>query len=261
MNERDSSDPQNRVAVKGAPRYPLAVAKTLRARLLALDWDDLASALDARGWAKTGPVLSPRECAALRATWPKDARFRKRIDMESHSYGEGAYGYFARPLPRLVAELRQHAYPHLARVANRWASALGEAPRFPATLAEFLARCHEAGQNRPTPLLLRYGQGGYNRLHRDLYGDVVFPLQMTGFLSSPGREYEGGEFLLVEQKPRAQSRGEVIVGELGELLIFAVRERPAAGKRGYYRAGLRHGIATVRRGERYALGIIFHDAA
>src|SRR5262249_44846725 len=155
--------------------------------------------------------------------------------------GEGAYGYFRTPLPPVVDKLRTVAYPHLADIANRFSERLGQTARFPDTLKGFLAECHERGQTRPTPLLLRYEAGGYNRLHRDLYGDIVFPLQMTCFLSRPGVDYTGGEFLLVEDKPRSQSRGEAIVGELGEILIFAVRERPAQGKRGYYRAPMRHG--------------------
>ena len=233
----------------------------IRERLDALDWAEISASLDARGWAKTPPLLTPHECAGLAALWPEDARFRKRIDMASHAFGEGAYGYFAMPLPPLVRELRTAAYRPLAGVANRWAEQLGREERFPSSLAAFLKHCHARGQTRPTPLLLRYDAGGYNCLHRDLYGDIVFPLQLTCFLSRRGVDYDGGDFLLVEQRPRAQSRGEVIPGEQGEIVIFAVRDRPARGKRGYYRAALRHGVATLRRGERFALGIIFHDAA
>jgi uncharacterized protein len=232
----------------------------IRERIAALDWEGLSASLDERGWAKTPPVLDANECAELAAMWPQDRRFRKRIDMASHAYGEGAYGYFKRPLPPLVRELRQAAYKPLAAVANRWAEHLGTR-EFPTSLAAFLEECHVAGQDRPTPLLLRYETGGFNCLHRDLYGDVVFPLQLTCFLSRRGVDYDGGDFLLIEQRPRAQSRGEVIPGEQGEIVMFAVRERPARGKRGFYRAALRHGVATITRGERYALGIIFHDAA
>jgi hypothetical protein len=232
----------------------------IRERIEALDWDAIGASLDERGWAKTPPVLTANECAELSAMWPQDRRFRKRIDMASHAYGEGAYGYFKRPLPPLVRELRLATYKPLARVANRWAEHLGTR-EFPASLAAFLKECHAAGQDRPTPLLLRYETGGFNCLHRDLYGDIVFPLQLTCFLSRRGVDYDGGDFLLIEQRPRAQSRGEVIPGEQGEIVMFAVRERPARGKRGFYRAALRHGVATITRGERYALGIIFHDAA
>ncbi len=233
----------------------------IRERLDALDWDAIGASLDARGWAKTPPVLTANECAALAEMWPDDACFRKRIDMASHAYGEGAYGYLKTPLPKLVREMRVAAYRPLAEVANRWAEKLGQETRFPKTLAAFLKQCHARGQTRPTPLLLRYQAGGFNCLHRDLYGDIVFPLQLTCFLSRRGVDYDGGDFMLVEQRPRAQSRGEVIPGEQGEIVIFAVRERPARSKRGFHRAVLRHGVATVTRGERYALGIIFHDAA
>jgi hypothetical protein len=233
----------------------------IRERVAALDWEAIGVALDERGWAKTKPLLTPDECVQLATLWLRDVRFRKRIDMASHAYGEGAYGYFKTPLPALVRELRTAAYRPLAQIANRWAVQLGQKPRFPASLATFLAECHAHGQTRPTPLLLRYQAGGFNCLHRDLYGDIVFPLQLTCFLSRRLIDYEGGDFMLLEQRPRAQSRGEVILGEQGEMLIFAVRERPARGKRGFYRAALRHGVATVTRGERFALGIIFHDAA
>ena len=233
----------------------------IRERLAALDWDAIGASLDTRGWAKTPVVLTANECAALAEMWPNDARFRKRIDMASHAYGEGGYGYFKTPLPPLVREMRAAAYRPLAEVANRWAAKLGQETRFPKALAAFLKECHARGQTRPTPLLLRYETGGFNCLHRDLYGDVVFPLQLTCFLSRRGVDYDGGDFMLIEQRPRAQSRGEVIPGEQGEIVIFAVRDRPAKSKRGFYRAALRHGVATITRGERYALGIIFHDAA
>jgi hypothetical protein len=236
-------------------------SRSLAERLRALDWAELERSLDTVGWAKTPPVLTPAECAELVALWPEDERFRKRVDMAKHAFGVGEYGYFAAPLPRVVRELRARAYPPLARIANRWDEALGGTPRFPATLAAYLRQCHAHGQQRPTPLLLRYRAGGFNCLHRDLYGEWVFPLQLTCFLSRTGVDYAGGEFLLVEQRPRAQSRGEVIVGQQGEIVIFPVRERPAAGKRGFYRAGLRHGVSRVVTGERFALGVIFHDAS
>jgi hypothetical protein len=180
--------------------------------------------------------------------------------MERFRFGAGDYQYFAAPLPELVSELRVHAYPPLAAIANRWEEALGTRTRHPATLEEMQALCRRHGQTKPTPLLLHYEAGGYNCLHQDLYGDVVFPLQLTGFLSRRGVDYEGGEFLLVEQRPRAQSRGEAITTEQGELVIFATRHRPVKGTRGWYRAGLRHGVSTIHRGTRYTLGVIFHEA-
>jgi hypothetical protein len=187
-------------------------------------------------------------------------RFRSRVEMERFRFGIGDYQYFAAPLPPLVEALRVHAYPPLAAIANRWEEALGTRTRHPATLAELRAVCRRHGQTKPTPLLLHYEAGGYNCLHQDIYGEVVFPLQLTAFLSRRGVDYDGGDFLLVEQRPRAQSRGEAIATEQGELVIFATRHRPIEGARGWYRAALRHGVSTVRRGTRYTLGVIFHDA-
>jgi len=205
-------------------------------------------------------VLSAEECAGLIALYPDDRRFRSRIDMARFRFGVGDYKYFAAPLPPVVADLRQHAYPPLAAIANRWMEALGSRDRYPDELEGLLARCRRAGQTKPTPLLLHYEAGGYNCLHRDLYGDVAFPLQLTAFLSRREADYTGGEFLLVEQRPRAQSRGMAITPERGELLIFATAERPVRGSRGYFRAGLRHGVSRVHAGSRHTLGIIFHDA-
>jgi hypothetical protein len=233
---------------------------TIRERLRCLDWRALETSLEELGYAKTTPILTPAECAALIALYPHDERFRTRVSMERHRFGVGDYSYFARPLPGLVRGLREHGYRHLAPVANRWAALLGEPPSFPATLREYLALCRRMGQTRPTPLLLRYGPGGYNCLHRDLYGDAVFPLQMTCFLSRHGRDYHGGSFLLVEQRPRSQLRGESIEGAQGEVLIFPVSHRPVQGRRGTLRATMRHGVSRITRGSRYALGIIFHDA-
>jgi hypothetical protein len=234
---------------------------TVAARIAGLDWEVLERSLSEQGWAKTPALLTPAECAALVALYPDDARFRSRVDMARFRFGVGDYKYFAAPLPPLVAELRRHFYPRLAPVANRWEQSLGARQRYPLDLDGLLALCHRAGQTKPTPLLLHYEAGGYNCLHQDLYGEIAFPLQVTIFLSRRGPDYEGGEFLLVEQRPRAQSRGEVIVTEQGEAVIFTTRHRPVAGARGWYRATMRHGVSRVTRGARYTLGIIFHDAA
>ena len=233
----------------------------IAARLADLDWTAVERSLWAHGYARTSPVLTPDECAELVAIYADEARFRSTVDMARYRFGVGEYKYFAAPLPPLVQALREGAYPPLAAIANQFEAALDTATLHPTTLEGLLSVCHRRGQTKPTPLLLHYEAGGYNCLHQDLYGDVVFPLQLTCFLSRRGVDYEGGDFLLIEQRPRAQSRGEVIPGEQGEIVIFAVRERPARGKRGFYRAALRHGVATITRGERYALGIIFHDAA
>jgi hypothetical protein len=230
------------------------------ARLAALDWDELGRGLDAVGHAVTPPILTAAECAALIGMYGDDRRFRSTVEMGRYRFGEGEYRYFAEPLPPLVAELRRHFFPRLAPVANRWVAALGAAERFPTDLKAWLARCAAKGQRRPTPLLLRYVAGGYNCLHQDVYGALAFPLQVTIALSEHGRDYEGGEFLLVEQRPRAQSRGEAIVLERGAAIVFPNRHRPVAGARGPYRATVRHGVSRIRTGERLALGIIFHDA-
>jgi hypothetical protein len=233
---------------------------TIKERLECLDWQALEQSLWERGYAKTPPVLTPEECAKLVALYPNTNRFRSRVDMARYRFGVGEYKYFADPLPPLVQALRTYAYPPLAAIANRWMAALRTSERFPTTLVEFLDHCREHGQTRPTPLMLYYEAGGYNCLHQDLYGEVVFPLQLTCFLSRRGVDYTGGEFLLVEQRPRAQSRGEAIATEQGEIIIFTTRYRPAAGIRGYYRAQMRHGVSTVTSGSRYTLGIIFHNA-
>lgn len=218
-------------------------------------------ALDARGFAVVRKLIDPAECQALAALWPEQPRFRKHIVMQRHGYGQGEYQYFAYPLPEPVERLRQALYPELARVANLWNERLGRSKRFPSTLKGWLRECHEGGQTRPTPLLLRYGSGDYNCLHRDLYGDLVFPLQATILLSRPDKDFCGGEFMLVEQRPRMQSRGEVVPLEQGDAVIFAVNERPSKGTRGWHRTAMRHGVSSLRDGERFTLGIIFHDAA
>lgn len=228
-------------------------------RLSLLDWKGIEASLWKRGYAKTGPILAPDECDGLVRLYHDDSRFRSRIDMHRYRFGEGDYKYFKYPLPPLVENLRTHVYPLLASIANEWASALSEEFRYPAEHYVFLDYCHRNGQHKPTPLLLHYGPGGYNCLHQDLYGDVVFPLQLTVFLSRKD-DYIGGEFLLVEQRPRAQSRGEAVPTELGEMIIFTTRYRPVPSARGYYKVNIRHGVSTVRSGSRFALGVIFHDA-
>ena len=214
-----------------------------------------------RGFTVAPGLIGPAECRALAALWPEQARFRKHIVMQRHGYGQGEYQYFAYPLPDPVETLRQALYPALAAIANRWNEQLGLEKRFPATLEGWLKQCHKGGQKRPTPLLLRYGPGDYNCLHRDLYGELVFPLQATVLLSDPGRDFGGGEFMLVEQRPRMQSRGEVVPLGQGDAVIFAVNERPVKGTRGFHRTAMRHGVSSLRHGERFTLGIIFHDAA
>lgn len=214
-----------------------------------------------RGFTVVPDLIGASECRALSALWASQASFRKHIVMQRHGYGQGEYQYFAYPLPDSVERLRRALYPELARVANRWNEHLGQARRFPPTLEAWLEECHAGGQKRPTPLLLRYGPGDYNCLHRDLYGDLVFPLQATILLSAPEQDFSGGEFMLVEQRPRMQSRGEVVPLKQGAAVLFAVNERPVKGTRGWHRTAMRHGVSSVRHGERYTLGIIFHDAA
>lgn len=229
-------------------------------RAAALDWTRLSADLDIQGCAIAGAVLSPAECAALRDSYADDALFRSRVVMARHGYGRGEYRYFAYPLPTVVAELRAALYPPLAALANRWNEAMGLDIRFPSQHAEFLERCHAAGQTRPTPLLLQYEEGDYNCLHQDLYGEHVFPLQVAFLLSDPQRDFTGGEFVLTEQRPRMQSRVEVVPLGQGDGVIFPVRHRPVTGTRGSYRVNLKHGVSRVRSGHRHTLGIIFHDA-
>ena len=212
------------------------------------------------GYARLPALLTGEECASLRRLYGEDRRFRSTVDMARHRFGVGEYRYFANPLPPIVRQLRLRAYSRLVPVANRWAEALREPQRFPPALPAYLELCGRRGQTKPTPLLLRYREGGYNCLHRDLYGEEVFPIQLAIFLSRPGRDYGGGAFLLVEQRPRQQSRGEALLPEQGEGVLFATAERPVEGGRGYFRATMRHGVAPITRGERYTLGVIFHDA-
>ncbi|MGE3773953.1 MAG: 2OG-Fe(II) oxygenase [Gammaproteobacteria bacterium] len=221
----------------------------------------MAAELDARGCAVVPGLLSRAECRAHAALYADSALFRSRVVMARHGYGSGEYRYFAYPLPPLIAELRERLYPPLARIANRWQAAMKIETRFPAAHADFLARCHAADQRRPTPLLLQYGAGDYNCLHQDLYGEHVFPLQLAILLSQPGEDFDGGELVLTEQRPRMQSRVEVVPLAQGDAAIFAVHQRPVEGSRGSYRVNMRHGVSRLTRGRRHTLGIIFHDAA
>ena len=221
----------------------------------------MREALWAAGYARLGPLLEALECEQLRALYEEPGRFRSRIDMARHRFGKGEYKYFAYPLPKIVARLRERLYPPLAGIANEWMSALSLEAKFPDELRDFTAYCHSRGQNRPTPLLLRYRAGDFNCLHQDLYGDVFFPFQVVFCLSKPEVEFTGGELLLVEQQPRAQSIGRVIRLRQGEAVVITTRYRPVHGARGYYRTNLRHGVSPILSGERYTLGIIFHDAA
>jgi len=223
--------------------------------------DDLGAALDRDGYAVLPGLLDAEQCADLAALYDDRAAFRSRVVMARYGFGEGEYKYLAYPLPRVVEELRQSLYPLVAPLANRWQGQLGLEPNFPDTLDQYLARCNAAGQSRPTPLILKYGPGDYNCLHQDLYGELVFPLQATVLLSRPGEDFAGGEFLLVEQRPRRQSKGEVVPLRQGDAVVFPVNQRPVPGTRGYYRVTMRHGVSRVRAGRRFTLGIIFHDAA
>jgi uncharacterized protein len=230
-------------------------------RLASHNWTAIASALDAQGWAILPALLTSTECGALAALYGEYEGFRSRVVMGKHGFGRGEYRYFAYPLPGLIEALRGALYARLAPIANQWHAAMGMDARFPADHAAFIARCHAAGQTRPTPLLLQYGAGDYNRLHQDLYGEHVFPLQVATLLSAPGEDFDGGEFVLTEQRPRMQSRVAVVPLKKGDAVIFAVNSRPAQGSRGAYRVNLRHGVSEIRSGRRHTIGIIFHDAA
>jgi hypothetical protein len=229
-------------------------------RLGTADWERLYSELDGQGCAVVEHLLTPAECRGLAALYSEARRFRSRIVMARHGFGRGEYQYFAYPLPPLVAALRAAFYPRLAPIANRWSERMGLETRYPMSHAEFLERCRRAGQERPTPLLLQYGPGDYNCLHQDLYGEHVFPLQLAVLLSEPEKDFTGGEFVLAEQRPRMQSRPEVVPLRQGDGVVFAVHHRPVQGTRGIYRVNLRHGVSRVRSGQRHTLGVIFHDA-
>ena len=232
---------------------------TLAQRLADCDWTQIDSDLDEYGIGRLGCILTPAECAGLVELYGMDDPFRSRVVMARHGFGRGEYKYFRYPLPEIVAELRATAYPHAARTANRWSAMLGGGTSYPDRLDSYLALCHAEGQTRPTPLLLRYQAGDYNCLHQDIYGDNVFPLQLVVLLSDPAG-FEGGEFVITEQRPRMQSRAEVVSLSLGEAALFAVNERPRKGSKGYHRVKLRHGVSRLRSGSRYTAGIIFHDA-
>ena len=230
-------------------------------RLAAVDWAAVASDLDLQGFAVLPGLLQPEECDRIACLYDQPGGFRSQVIMARHGFGRGEYRYFSYPLPPMVQGLRERMWPYLAPIANRWHEAMGMAVRFPETHAGFLGRCHEAGQQRPTPLLLRYGPGDYNCLHQDLYGEHVFPLQAAVLLSEPGRDFEGGELVLTEQRPRMQSRVMVVPLRQGDGVVFAVNSRPVAGGRGTYRVTMRHGVSALRSGSRHTLGVIFHDAA
>jgi uncharacterized protein len=238
-----------------------AAGDVLAARVEVIDWARVAHELDAHGCATVERLATADECAALAALYADDARFRSRVVMARHGFGRGEYKYFAYPLPPFVAGLRTALYAQLAPFANCWNAAMGIDARYPPRHADFVERCHAADQTRPTPLLLRYGPDDYNCLHQDLYGEHVFPLQVAVLLSEPGRDFSGGEFVLTEQRPRRQSRPEVVPLRRGDAVVFAVDWRPVQGTRGVYRVTMRHGVSRIRSGERYTLGVIFHDAA
>jgi hypothetical protein len=233
---------------------------SLRTRIERVAWSRVAQELDATGWSRLPGLLTAAECRTLVTGYGDDRRYRSTIDMERYRFGRGEYRYFAYPLPALVQQLREHCYPHLQPLAREWNERLGGRRSFPATLADFIATCHAAEQSRPTPLLLRYGPGDYNCLHQDVYGEVAFPLQMLVMLSQRGSDYEGGEIVLVEQRPRAQSRAYALQLERGDALVFTNRTRPVRGTRGWYAVQMRHGVSPLLRGSRFVLGVIFHDA-
>jgi hypothetical protein len=238
----------------------MASSKSAATRVKTIDWARVARDLDAQGSAMIERLLSPDECQALATLYPKDDIFRSRVVMERHGFGRGEYKYFSYPLPDLIAALRTAIYPHLVPIANRWNNTMGIGVRYPEKHAEFIERCHRAGQVRPTPLLLQYGTDDYNCLHQDLYGEHVFPLQLTILLSKPDKDFTGGEFVMTEQRPRMQSRPIVVPLRQGDGVVFAVCNRPVKGNHGAYRVNLRHGVSRIRSGHRHTLGIIFHDA-
>jgi hypothetical protein len=248
------------VSMKSAAQDIVRTPSTIAARVAAIDWDEATGDLDAQGCAVLKGVLSAEECRALAALYPDDGQFRSRVVMGRHGFGRGEYKYFSYPLPSVIAQLRPALYAQLHSTANRWNEAMGIDIRYPESHEAFLKRCHAAGQVRPTPLLLQYGPGDYNCLHQDLYGEHVFPLQVAILLSEPERDFFGGEFVLTEQRPRMQSRAEVVPLLQGDAVAFAVHVRPVQGTRGFYRVNLRHGVSRVRSGHRHTVGVIFHDA-
>jgi hypothetical protein len=239
---------------------PIAQPISIAERVRAIDWEQVSQDLDAQGSANVGVLLSPNECQSIAGLYPNDDIFRSHVVMARHGFGRGEYKYFNYPLPTLIADLRTSAYPYLVPIANRWHHSMSIDVRYPERHADFLDRCHQAGQTRPTPLLLQYGADDYNCLHQDLYGEHVFPLQLAILLSEPGKDFTGGEFVMTEQRPRMQSRPIVVPLRQGEGVVFAVHNRPVQGTRGMYRVNLRHGVSRIRSGHRHTLGIIFHDA-
>ncbi|SDD56689.1 hypothetical protein SAMN02799630_03887 [Paenibacillus sp. UNCCL117] len=271
MSDRsvEQSDMPGQPAERRAAEYAAEVpadflaggsAAQLARQLDLLDWDSIGQLLDEEGYARLPALLAPAQCTQLIGTYGRDALFRSTIDMSRYRFGVGEYKYYAAPLLAPLRQLREGLYPGLAQTANRWMTRLGEPTAYPLELEEFLGLCHREGQTRSTPLILKYEAGGYNCLHQDLYGKVYFPFQVVVLLNQRGEDYEGGEFLLVEQRPRAQSRGQAIALEQGDALIFPTRYRPVGGSRGTYRTTLRHGVSTVTAGTRYSLGLVFHDA-
>ena len=242
------------------PLLTKAKQDNIESRISDLNWSQLSADLHEQGWARTGAILTPGECRELRGLYGNDELFRNKVVMARHRFGMGEYKYFTYPLPDLAGELRESLYSHLAEVANVWAIKLGGKPEYPSTHQEFVQLCHAKGQSRPTPLMLRYERGGYNCLHQDLYGAVYFPLQTVFMLDQPGPDFEGGEFVLVEQRPRAQSAVHVIAPKQGEGVIFTTRWRPVQGAKGHYRVNIKHGVSRVTRGKRHTLGIVYHDA-
>jgi len=232
----------------------------LTEKIASLDWARIANDLGEQGYAATGQLLSEDECHTLASGYDQPTQFRSRIVMARHGFGRGEYQYYSYPLPALIEELRSALYPRLAPIANEWSSALGQSTVYPAEHRQFQQLCHQAGQTRPTPLLLKYQQGDYNCLHQDLYGELVFPIQAAFLLSEPARDFTGGEFVLTEQRPRMQSRVSVVTLRQGEAVLFAVNHRPQRGSRGVYRVAMRHGVSPIRSGHRFTLGVIFHDA-
>jgi uncharacterized protein len=237
-----------------------SLAQTVNDRIEKLDWEAVSLGLDAQGYSRLEAMLTPEECQSLAGLYSTEGIFRSHVVMARHGFGRGEYKYFGYPLPAFIAEWRTNLYTRLAPIANRWNEAIGLEVRYPEAHADFLARCHDAGQLRPTPLLLQYGEGDFNCLHQDLYGEHVFPIQLAILLLEPGKDFAGGEFVLTEQRPRMQSRPEVVPLRQGDATAFAVSHRPVQGKRGIYRVNLRHGVSRLRSGCRHTLGIIFHDA-
>jgi hypothetical protein len=253
-------DLEQRGAAQDGRAAPETATASIGARVRALDWPGIEDALNREGYAVASNLLSPEDCRKLADGYADSAQFRSRVVMARHGFGRGEYQYYAYPLPGTIAQLRAALYVPLARIANRWNEALGEEKRYPKQHADYLAQCHASGQLRPTPLLLQYGEGDYNCLHQDLYGEHIFPLQAAFLLSEPDRDFGGGQFVLTEQRPRMQSRACVVPLLMGQAVIFPVHHRPVQGTRGLYRVNMRHGVSKLSRGHRHTLGVIFHDA-